>query len=204
MARLMNTAETPPSQWRYVEMETGYFFEGNSYQELIKEVQAHREYKELPSDLATVTSLVESQLCLTLPDSVCRREEGDPPMIEDKTHTISGVQVMNFNKALFTFLKEGFEFEDREEAKRRADICAKCPLNKSLTQCSCSTFYRLIEKLIPEDRRDSRVSVCGACGCSLAAKTNVTASVIRASTPDVTNFPEWCWQPEILAQTQEM
>jgi hypothetical protein len=204
MAKLMNKRETPPTQWRYVEMETGYLFEGIDYEDLVRKVRVHRDYKGLPSDLATVQELVDTQLCLTLPDGVCRRGPGDIPQIEDRTHAISGVQIMNFNKALFTFLKEGMSFEEKEEAERRADVCAKCPLNKSLKQCSCSTFYKVVEKMIPEHRRDRRISVCAACGCSLQAKVNMPGSVLKASSDPALAFPEWCWQPEVLAKTDKL
>lgn len=200
MARLLNKRETPPVQWRYVEMRTGYLFDEESLEDLVAAVQKHREYKGLPSDLPTVQHDVETQICLTMPDGPCRREEGDTPQIHDRTHAISGTMIMQFNKALFSFIKEGMQFEDTEEAKRRADICASCPLNKSLKQCSCTTFYRLIEKMIPSERRDSRVSVCAACGCSLQAKINMPKEVLVASSDSSVIFPEWCWQPEVLAK----
>jgi len=202
-ARLRNRKETPPCQWRYLEMETGYLFNENDHAALLSAVAKHREYKGLPSDPDTVLELVEAQLCLTLDDSRCHRDPGDTPQIIDKTHAIDGKLVLGFNKALFSFLKDGLQFANREEAQRRADICAACPLNKSLTQCSCSAFYKIIEKMIPAERRDKRISVCASCGCSLQAKVNMEDSVIQASTPDASNFPEWCWQPEVLAKTSK-
>lgn len=197
--RLTDKSTTPPGGWRYIERSTGQSFEANSFVQLVEKVRPHREYKGLP--LETLEHDIEEQLCLTLGTPPCIRGPNDPPQVNDRTHAVSPGMLLDFNRAVFAHIKEGAKWVELSESRRRAAICRTCPLNKNLSNCACTTFYRVVEKLVPVDLRDKDLGVCAACGCSLNAKVNLTEDVLRASANPENHFPSWCWQHEVLENT---
>lgn len=195
MATLKSTQVGPPGGWRYVQPETAARFSADDYEELCRQVTEHREYKEIPTE--TVGLDIQRQICASAGLDYCRPEEGeDYRPIKDLSARLTTSMALAFSRALAAFVFAGAKFVEKPEAQRRADVCRGCPFNKPATLCSCSEAYKMIDKLIPSDRKVAGVSVCMACGCSLQAKVNLPLSVIAQSLPKDLVLPDWCWQKE--------
>lgn len=193
MARLKHLSIVPPGGWRYVQPETAARFTADTLAELTRQVQAHREYKGLPSD--TLALDVECQLCAGLDGDWCRPEPGeDYRPVRDLTAQLTTAMALSLGRAITAFVAGGGALVEKSEAERRAAICRGCPFNKPAKLCACSSVYGVVEALIPKDRKEPGVSVCMACGCSLQAKVNLPAEVIAASLPEGLVMPQWCWQ----------
>lgn len=196
MAKLRNLRDVPPGGWFYLERETGQRFSSDDYDTLIAEVKRHREYKGL--DVSDVGRLVQEQICIGLSEKECKAYPGeDYKPVSNLTQSLTTDMAVSVNKAVTKFLLSGAEFEAREEAARRAEICRKCPFNVPASNCSCHVVYRALALTIPKDRRHNDISVCMCCGCSLPVKVNMPAAVLRESVNPKAVFPAWCWQREI-------
>lgn len=195
MALLKHLRIVPPGGWRYVQPETAVRFESDDFDDLKRQIKAHRTYKGLPLD--TIDHDVQSQLCAGLGPEWCTPEPGeDYRPVRDLTAELTTGMAISLGKAVTSFVAGGGELVDKATAERRAAICRGCPFNKSAKLCSCSAVYAVVEALIPKDRREPGISVCMACGCSLQAKVNLPNEVIAASLSPETVLPSWCWQNE--------
>lgn len=193
MAKIRDFMTVPPGGWRYVQPETAAQFAADDFDTLVADVRRHREYKGLPVE--NVSKDIQDQICLSLGPSHCRPYPGEEyKPIEDMTSRLTIGMVTSISKALALHVINGCEFVPKEEADRRAKICAGCPFNKPATLCSCSKAYSVIEALIPSDRKNSSVSVCMVCGCSLQAKINLPMEIIQKVLPPGIVLPDWCWQ----------
>lgn len=202
MATLRNMRDIPPGGWHYVERATGVRFEADSFDDLVRKVKSHREYKGI--DVATTGIDVQRQLCLGLTDAECTPEPGETYRpVKDLTQSLSTDLAVSANRALLQFVKGGMQFVDPAVAESRAAICRTCPFNKPAKNCSCHAIYRMIQLLIPSSRQKEGISVCMACGCSLQAKVNMPQEVIDASNAPETVFPDWCWQAAKSAEPVE-
>ena len=177
--------------------ETGVWFISDNYDDLIKKIEPHRSYKNLPLD--TIHSDVQRQLCAGLTTTECQPEPGENYRpVKDLTTTLTTAKAISLTKSVAGILAEVASGRsalcDKTEAAARADICRRCPFNRSANLCSCSAVYKAIEAAIPKDRRYPDISVCAACGCSLQAKVNLPLGVIKASNSPEVVFPAWCWQ----------
>jgi hypothetical protein len=192
---LLNTRDTPPTGWVYVERATGTHFERNSYDQLVAAVVAHREYRGLPVHEAERD--IQDQICLTLGEPTCRRAATDPAPIRDRTRGLDVDTLMSANRALFGWLGTGGATVAPSVSQDRAKVCLSCPLNKPVSKCSCSPFYKVLQTTIPKERVIDGLQVCMACGCSLKAKVLLTDEVIKGSSRNA-DFPAWCWQRAIV------
>jgi hypothetical protein len=101
---------------------------------------------------------------------------------------------MGFSKAAFDWLVTGAQLVPMDHMLRRQAVCLGCPLNNPVKACSCSLFYKTINKLVPAERRHVEMHVCGACGCSTNAKVQMPIeTVIKADGDRRINYPLGCW-----------
>ncbi len=201
MARLRFKSQVPPRGWFYIEQATKLRIVGESLGDLTSKVVAHRKYRNLVRATTEEASLdIERQVCARLGKRDCSAEgiEDEWTPVDDNP-VLRLADVMGFSKAAFEWIKGGQELVPASEADRRAEICKGCPLNAAMTGCKCSIFYKTVALAIPFERRDPALGVCGICRCSLQAKVNLPASVIKASDSGH-KFPAHCWIP---ATTQE-
>lgn len=198
MLRDRRHVNVPPGGWRYVQPETGVWFNSDTFEDLVSAVSRHREYKGLPRD--DIPGDVEHQICTSLGPDWCFPEFGeDHRPVRDRTAELTTAMVLGLSKALAVFILKGAVFVDAAEAEARAKTCRGCPFNKPASACACAKAYDVIESLIPQDRRLAGISVCMACGCSLQAKANLPLEVIKAVLPADMVLPSWCWQRDALA-----
>lgn len=202
MARMRFTREVPPRGWFYVQKETKLRIEGESIDDLAKKVIDHRVYKGLPRQTIEEAKLdIERQICTRLTARECVAEPGldDQWVPFEDNPTISIKTVISASKAALEFIASGAKLVDESERARRAEICKGCAANNRITGCRCSPFYKLIEKMIPAERRDPELFVCSVCACSIMAKVNMPENVIIESNKGRNfNFPAYCWQKDLV------
>jgi hypothetical protein len=195
MALINSFRDVPPGGWKYVQPETGVWFHSDTFDSLVAKIKPHREYKGISVENLELD--VQRQLCIRLDPGHCRPEPGeDYRPVKDLTASLTTGMALSLTKAVTAFLASGDPLVDKTEAERRAAICRGCPLNKPASLCSCSAVYKIVEALVPKDRKLGGISVCMACGCSLQAKANLPMSAITASLPPDLVVPPWCWQKE--------
>jgi len=193
MARIKHFRIGPPGGWRYVEPSTGLRFSSDTYEDLTSQVRVHREYKGIP--LEGLARDIETQMCSGLSEEWCQPEPGEDYLpVRDLTSELTTGMALSLGKAVAAFVASGAAFVPKAQAESRAAICRGCPFNKPSKLCSCSAVYSVVEALIPKDRRETGVSVCMACGCSLQAKVNLPDATIAASLAAGLTLPPWCWQ----------
>lgn len=86
---------------------------------------------------------------------------------------------------------------DKEEAERRAAICAGCPKNTDQVTEFCIGCHTrdLVMKVrgfmtTKSTSRDAELKTCAACHCNLRLKVWLQKEAM--ADPDV-EWPEWCW-----------
>ncbi len=201
MARLKFPNQVPPRGFFYVQKETRLRIEGESIGDLSKKVVDHRVYKGLPGQTMEEARLdIERQICSRLTKRECASELGVDdewkPIDDNPNITLSAV--IGASKAALEFVASGAELVPEVERSRRTEICLDCPLNNAVRGCRCSIFYRMIERMVPANRRNPELFVCSACQCSLQAKTNLPANVIKAGDAGRNiQYPSNCWIPAL-------
>lgn len=195
MAVLKHKHQDPPDGWKYLQRETGVWIRGEFLDELVNRVIAHREYKRLgPTEYNEVELEVQRQICLGMPDGVCRGEAGeDYRPFKDMGRTLSLKKIAAFSETLLEWLKNG-SMVPKPESERRAGVCRGCVFNKPLPNCACTPFYKVIDALIPKERVEPGLSICTLCGCALKAKVLAPMEVVREGNPQGLRVPSYCWQ----------
>ena len=110
-------------------------------------------------------------------------------------------QVLGFNsivrwvKAMYHFAKENkFELVAQDEAERRAEICAKCPLQISTSGCwGCKGIAGMLPAIAGARKTsfDAQLKACGVCGCYNAVSVHLPLAAQQDSSLD---FPDYCWK----------
>lgn len=200
MALIKSKRESPPDDWRYLEPATQLWIKGDFFGELVDRVCEHRRYKGIePSDRANVELIVQRQICSVAPKGVCKPEPGeDYEPFDDQARRLNRDMVMSASRAALTWMREGGALVSKEEASRRAAICRGCPLNRPSPSWVCSVLCKTLDELVPAERREAGLSICGICACSLPAKILMPDEVIRTSNAGRhLRYPDHCWQKEL-------
>ena len=208
MARLKHRNLKPPRGFRYYQRETQLVIESDNLLSLAKKVCAHRRQRGLePTDEPTVMLEIERQMCTRLGTADCRPESPNDGWVPQKDSGLITVgTVLSASKAAFNLIESGFELAPMEEVNRRAADCLGCPLNQPINGCACAPFYKLIEKLVPNERRIPGLFVCLACSCSLQCKVNLLADhVFKSNQGRDIRWPEGaCWQRTIMDADKDL
>lgn len=200
MARLKFRNDVPPLGFWYLQRETRLRIDGESLKDTAEKVIAHRKYKGLtPTDYPTVVLEVERQICSRLGTFHCQPEPGEKTWVpvEMQSTMLSAGAVKSASRAVWEWFTSGRELVPEAQAKERADLCTRCPINQPLTGCKCSSVFKIIEKVVPKEKRFDGLGVCGICQCSLPAKVWMPENVIDVSNEGrKLNFPKdgSCWQ----------
>lgn len=194
MALLTSRNQSPPDGHKYLQKETGVWITGDFHDELVDRVIEHRKYKGLaPVDRHLVDLEVQRQICLGMPKGVCRGEKGeDYEPFEDRSRILDLTKIAQASATLIAWLGKGLGFVAPEESARRAEICRGCPFNKKAAACVCTPFFKTIDALVPQHRREPDLLICALCGCSLMAKVLAPIEVVRESVGAV-RLPDNCW-----------
>ena len=194
MIKLKRRNQTPPGGWRYKD-DSSFWIEGASIEGLVANIILHR--KRNGSSKSQDPSVVEQealgQLCSILGNGWCKSDE-PIPTYEDKTGFFKLDKITSVAKAALE-MATGKELIGHDELARRQDICRKCFLNRPAKGCACAKVYKMINKAVPENRRDEDLQMCGACGCMINAKIQLPMSAVNAANKGSNNkFPSHCWQ----------
>lgn len=134
-------------------------------------------------------AVVVHEMCEQNPHIECR-EEGEP----ERHMTLQ--DVYRFANSVKNWMAGGMKFVDKEEAERRAAICAKCHFNKPVGICfNCHAALKWAGERIgwPESSRDHELRGCVICSCLLRLKIHLPLDAID-NTGLSEKWPEWCWQ----------
>lgn len=183
-----------------MQAESKLRMEGESLEDLARVVVSHRIFKKLPRATIEEAKLdIERQVCTRLTARECSSEGLDDewkPIDDNPNITMSAV--IGASKAALEFVASGAALVPEAERARRAEICLGCAANNFIRGCRCSIFYKMIDKMVPMERRDPGLGVCGVCACSLQAKTNLPANVIIAGDAGRhLQYPAHCWIPQL-------
>lgn len=105
------------------------------------------------------------------------------------------------------WIGEGSVPAPRQEANRRAAICADCkmnvdlPMEQFLKEPVAKGMRRLIalkNKMDMTLDKENKLFTCDACLCVLKLLPWVPASVLENSGPPNKNYPPHCWKREIV------
>jgi len=186
----LNPAICPPDGFRYVVPETGHVAHAWTYDAWVADAKHHYAGNNMavPDRLET---LMQEQLCLTLPPGWCNYDDPDRPRA-NLSLTWDDVK-----EGLTTFTKwiaRGCSYVSKQEAERRALICSRCYMNTNVSGCSaCHAAVTAITKS-RSTKYDSYLRACGACKCLLRAKVHFPLSVLDNSPGKVQElYPGFCW-----------
>lgn len=194
---------------------TGVVLKAGMLGELIRKVHEHETANGLnltsPDDIETkVCEEAERdgiKRCRTEGDTEIITAKGFPLNRESLTRILKAIKrsvKVNMDAArngvtmLAGWLKNG-QFATKEEADRRALICAECPKNVDVSCSSCAAGAFLLKQMNVVGGRTTSSDVvlkhCEACGCSNKIKVWVPKSVILEKTPkeQMDNLPASCW-----------
>jgi hypothetical protein len=108
------------------------------------------------------------------------------------SNPVGAMAVIRWVKAMAKFAAKGFKLVEQEEAERRAEICAACPMQvETPSLCwGCHGIAGLLPKIVGarKTKLDGNLKTCGICGCY-----NSVSVHIPVDKSDL-NYPEWCWK----------
>jgi transcriptional antiterminator Rof (Rho-off) len=195
MAKLKKRNQTPPGGWKF-KNSTGFWLEGRTLESLVANVILHRKRNDKSAELnpQLVEEEVVEQICSTLDSTWCKEIV---VQYQDQTKTLKLDKITSIARAALSLIKDS-ELVDHEELTRRQAICNRCFLNKPAQGCACATVYKMVDKAIPENRRDEGLQVCGACGCMINAKIQLKPNAVKeANKGKDYKYPSFCWQNDL-------
>jgi hypothetical protein len=199
MLRIKNTGRGIGG-WKFKVPHTGNTITGGEYFDLWKNVRSH--YKA-----NGYTPITEHEfqdiLCQNAPygaDFCVPYDPADPvPKPQKRGTTID--HLIRFAKAMKNALtKGGGAIVPKEEAERRAAICARCPMNGKAAGCTpCRGLLNYVSKAIGNLKTsfDNRLQACTVCGCELRVSVwvDLESQVKDLSEAVREEFPKaWCWK----------
>ncbi len=187
----------PPGNFRYKHPISGWTVDRHAWNLLRMDVTAHCEANGYPpiSD-----EEIQQQIC-----------EGLGPVLAKRFCTGDGVSVRGVDlswreiwagtKVLASFIVGGRETVDRNEAERRAAICAPCSRNVTYTRpCGgdCPELADLVESIVggAGTTKDPSLGACAVCSCSNKAQVWVAVEHLKRGVTEemLPQFPDYCWK----------
>lgn len=189
MALLNHKHQSPPDDFCFTEPTTGGKWTGETLAHITEIVCEHRKWKGLfPQDTESVSLEIQRQICSGLPPGFCHAESGEDyvPFV-DQARTFTIDNVMHASQAAIDFVASGGEMVPQAESARRANICRGCRFNRPSPSCVCTPLYKMLDKLVPKERKEAGLHVCGICSCSNSVK------ILLPVKPDNFRYPPHCW-----------
>jgi hypothetical protein len=193
MKYLADKSSGPPGGWRYTQPESGQFFRGVSYKQMLELIRQHRvgnKYDTGPgweerfeNDFCEQNQLVGTAWC---PSDECREPRGE--------RRLGLADVRRFLSSVASIVGSSDDaFVSQEVAEERATTCVGCINNANVAGCvGCNGIRNLIHKVKGSrtTEQDSRLKQCTVCGCDNSVKVWLDSSVV-----DNTGlvFPDHCW-----------
>lgn len=192
--------DSPPGGWRYTVPETGITITAQFYATLRPRVIAHLKANHITVDDERLL-LLEDGACRETrpPGSWCAKRPAKP--VEGKLPNLTLGHIDRFLKSIWAALVSR-DFVSREEAERRAAICAACPLiTGGIGGCSgCYTMLKKAQGVLQKNpvQMEEGKDVCGACGCYAPILIWLkNATLNRAAGEKMPRYQEGhCWRLE--------
>lgn len=193
----------PPGGYSFTCPETGYRFNGyKSYDEFIRQIKEHYTANSIPLP-DNWEELVIDQMCRKLPEGWCQYTDGTPAQGMSQSLTFERIMqgITSLSNMALEAAKGEDPFVDKEEAEKRAAICARCYYNVTSGFCMGCGSARLILDMAAKVKggrttsMDSALQNCGVCGCRNDAIVHVKRNILLSGeSEDTTNKrPAWCW-----------
>ena len=192
---LRDRSLVPGNQWSAYVSETDTTFHAPSRHQLIPKVAAHLRGNGL-APMITPDSDIEHYICLSMGEAHRARRCVFCPELRTTSPARVATGLSDVVAFLDFALKNGFAQVPQEEAERRAQICAMCPMNVPVSGCTaCGITRLLVDKASAvlagrTTSLDSKLHACAACGCQLKAKVHLDIKTPYRGD----NFPAYCWQ----------
>lgn len=130
-------------------------------------------------------------------DALCSRMAGNINCIpcSKARQSLGFSEIVRWVKAMYQFAKTNkFQLVSQDEANKRAETCAKCPLQVSVSGCwGCKGIAGLIPHIAGAKTTpfDMQLKACGICGCYNAVSVHLPLNVQQDSNLE---FPDYCWK----------
>lgn len=180
MNRFRDPTLVPPGQ--------EYFFQADPEGPVFRDPSMSGLLARLPGVTAAE---VENFMCDYMPEGICRKTGRFPRMQLSR--------VVEFTKFLGRTAAAAANdrpvYVSPEEAERRQDICATCPMNVKSFCSSCLGLDMVFRTfLLPGHRTDRKdLGACYACGCLLNVKTHFQRDLLDSTLPSRPSYPQHCW-----------
>jgi hypothetical protein len=190
MKDIVNKTTTPPQPgFVYTDPRTGIVHKDLSLNAIYPKVAKSWEANGItPPD--SWKAVVNHEMCEQNPHIECREVgEGERHM------TLS--DVYRFANSVKKWTEGGMQFVPKEEAERRAAICAKCQYNKPTGICwGCHSALKWVGERVgwPESSKDAELRGCTVCGCVLKLKVHLPLDAIDNT--GLSSWPDHCWQKD--------
>lgn len=201
---LRTLVETPPGGHRFFCEPTKRWIPvdapAHNYHDLRDAVVSHYKANNLqpPPDLDRV---IQDQECSRLPAGWCKDEYGNFNF--DGTDCSSLQALVQGTATLAEWKLKGSVIVEDTEVMRRSQICAKCPFNGVVANCSVcgmKAVKDIVDKIVGGNAlaTDTSLQHCTICCCSLQAKVRIPLDILRHHTPEkqMARLPDHCWIKE--------
>lgn len=192
MSAVINPNLYPKSGYRFKDRD-GTLIVGTSWVHVMKKVENYRKRAGLPPGNAEAEVMA----------SACRDNPGYCSEVSEATIRQRAVvslkgRVLQFLNIVRRQIEKGIPFPmvERNEAGKRADICAKCPANAGLPEgcASCRATLNANRKAIIGGRTiDSRLN-----GCLHTGEDLPTSIWLDQQTAELPAAPANCWRKRTL------
>lgn len=202
MLKINNSSLVPPGGWRYTDPDTGFQASAPTYSNIHRKVNLHRKGNSLP---ALSDAEIDHILCLRAHEGVCNDDgKAIPVALPTKgpdTVTLTGTDVLNGTKVIWSLVKSGRRLVKPEIAESRARICSKCPKNVG-HEPGCATCVQqlanIVEKVVKggQTSMDAQLKTCGVCHCVNKVQIWVPYKhLAKGITPAMADqWPDECWK----------
>jgi len=212
--RLKDKSLVPTKGWRALQPETGHVVKGGTREALAAKVREYRVANNLPIP-NNFERMLGTQICGAMEEGErarrCRFLEADDAKNPANLRAWkTGKQdLKNFALAVKETLAAHASGQQvhvpKEEAERRASICAKCVENVPIALCfGCNELGALYREITSrtETSVDPLLFSCSICGCANRTQVhiadNLLASISGQQGLTAESFPSWCWKRTIL------
>lgn len=113
--------------------------------------------------------------------------------------------VKSFSEAMAKWVKSGMKLVEKNEADRRASICAGCHNNKPSTElkgcsgCKAAILFPFRKAIIGSrsTMHEQKLTTCQICGCDLKIKVWMPFESLGYDEHDHNAYPSFCWLKEM-------
>jgi len=142
---------------------------------------------------------IQTQQCERLdPVTADRYCEGEGNLVRGTG--LNWREVWAGTKVLASFLLAGKPLVSKDEANRRASICARCPRNVRFDKpCGglCAELAEVVAAIVGDQSThfDGRLDACSICKCHLKSKVWIPLEILKKHESDEhqQEYPEKCW-----------